>query len=152
MIDLGARGCHRLGLPRSVGQIYGLLFLSARAMSLDDIVQALNISKASASLGTRQLLAWGAIRQSWVLGERKDYFEVVEDVEAVVAKAWRELASSGLNAYRRRIEDMQAAGEAEGQAGVLSEEETKVVRERLKKLERLHRRLETMVALAEKML
>jgi DNA-binding transcriptional regulator GbsR (MarR family) len=152
MIDLGARGCHRLGLPRSVGQIYGLLFLSARAMSLDDIVQALDISKASASLGTRQLLAWGAIRQSWVLGERKDYFEVVEDVEAVVARAWRELARSGLNASRRRLQEMLTASEIEGNNGVLDREESKVVKERLGKLERMHQRLETMVALAEKML
>ena len=39
---------------------------------------------ASASNGTRQLAAWGAIKQVWVQGDRKDYFEVVEDLAALV--------------------------------------------------------------------
>ena len=76
MIEAGGRVCQLLGVPRSTGQIYGLLYLSPKPLSLDDIAEALRISKASASTGTRQLLAWRAIHQVWVHGERRDHFEI----------------------------------------------------------------------------
>ena len=72
MVEVTARLCQRLGLPRSSGQIFGLLYLSTQALSLDEIAEALEISKASVSTGTRQLLGWHAIRQVWKPGDRKD--------------------------------------------------------------------------------
>ena len=80
MVEVGGRICQVLGLPRSTGQIFGLLYLSTEPLSLNKMSAMLGISKASASTGTRQLAAWGAIRKVWVPGERRDYYEVVEDL------------------------------------------------------------------------
>ena len=33
-----------LGLPKSVGEIYGLLFVAPRALSMDDLIERLQIS------------------------------------------------------------------------------------------------------------
>ena len=55
-------GVRVLGLPRSIGEIYGLLFISQSPMSLDDLVQRLDISKGSASQGLRMLKSLGAVR------------------------------------------------------------------------------------------
>jgi DNA-binding transcriptional regulator GbsR (MarR family) len=52
-----------LGLvPKSVGQIYGLLFASPEPLSFSDIVERLDISKGSASQGLQLLRSLGAVK------------------------------------------------------------------------------------------
>src|ERR1043166_2383342 len=77
MVEAIGRLFQGFGLPRSTGQIYGLLYLSKKPLSLDDLVELLSISKGSASTGTRHLASWGAIRQVWVPGDRRDFFEAL---------------------------------------------------------------------------
>lgn len=50
------------GIPKSVGQIYGLLYASPRPLSFSDIVERLEISKGSASQGMQLLRSISAIR------------------------------------------------------------------------------------------
>lgn len=52
------------GVPKSVGQIYGLLFASPISLSFSDIVQHLEISKGSASQGLQLLRSLGAINEA----------------------------------------------------------------------------------------
>jgi len=49
------------GVPKSVGQIYGLLYASPAPLNFSDIVQRLEISKGSASQGLQLLRSLGAI-------------------------------------------------------------------------------------------
>ena len=91
MIEVGGRICQLLGLPRSTGQIYGLLYLSAEPLSLNHMSSMLGISKGSASMGTRQLASWNAIRKVWVPGERRDYYEVVEDLGQLIRGSFNNL-------------------------------------------------------------
>ena len=51
VVSLFADGVRLAGLPRSIGEIYGLLFISAEPLAMDDLVERLNISKGSASQG-----------------------------------------------------------------------------------------------------
>ena len=60
-IELFAEVVYALGLPRSIGQIYGLLFASPEPLSFSDIVERLAISKGSASQGLQLLRSLGAI-------------------------------------------------------------------------------------------
>ena len=46
MIDVFVRAASLIGLPRSIGEIYGLLFY-AQALSFDELVERLQISKGS---------------------------------------------------------------------------------------------------------
>lgn len=50
------------GVPKSVGQIYGLLFASPEPLSFSDIAGCLAISKGSASQGLQLLRSLGAIK------------------------------------------------------------------------------------------
>ena len=60
-IELFAEVVYALGLPRSIGQIYGLLYASPAPLSFSDIVERLDISKGSASQGLQLLRSLGAI-------------------------------------------------------------------------------------------
>ena len=73
-----------LSLPRSVGEIYGLLFARGGKLTLDDLVSELGISKGSASQGLRMLRGARAVRISHVPGDRKDYFEAEAELPALI--------------------------------------------------------------------
>ena len=51
MIDVFVRAASLIGLPRSIGEIYGLLFCTPQALSFDELVERLQISKGSVSQG-----------------------------------------------------------------------------------------------------
>ena len=51
-----------VGVPKSVGQIYGVLYVSRQPLSFSDIVERLKISKGSASQGLQLLRSLGAIK------------------------------------------------------------------------------------------
>ena len=74
VIALFVRMADLLNLPRSVGEIYGILFISADPLCLDDCRLRLNISKGSTSQGLKILRSFGAIRTVYIPGDRKDYY------------------------------------------------------------------------------
>ena len=69
VIDLFVRGVRVLGLPKSIGEIYGLLYISSAPLPLDAIVAKLGISKGSASQGLRFLRNLGAVVPVEIEGE-----------------------------------------------------------------------------------
>ncbi|MCK4564610.1 MAG: hypothetical protein KAU94_08045 [Verrucomicrobia bacterium] len=74
VIELFVRMADVLSLPRSVGEIYGLLFIASDPLCLDDCRIRLNISKGSTSQGLKILRSFGAIRTVYIPGDRKDYY------------------------------------------------------------------------------
>ncbi|YCM42422.1 hypothetical protein V2O64_14015 [Verrucomicrobiaceae bacterium 227] len=79
VVDFFCDGVKLLGLPRSIGEIYGILFVSPEPLSLDDLVERLGISKGSASQGLRMLKSLGAVREVDAIVGRRSYYE--PDVE-----------------------------------------------------------------------
>ena len=152
MVEGVGRLFQRLGLPRSTGQIYGLLYLSHRALSLDDLVELLSISKGSASTGTRQLAAWGALRQVWVPGDRRDHFEALGDLTQLLQAAYAEFLKPRLAASERVLAAIFADLEKDVEQGHLSKEEYKFCADRLRKLLRFQKKVQSFGPLAEKLL
>lgn len=74
VIGLFVRMADVLNLPRSVGEIYGVLFVAPNPLCLDDCRLRLNISKGSTSQGLKILRSFGAIRTVYIPGDRKDYY------------------------------------------------------------------------------
>ena len=60
------------GVPKSVGQIYGLLYATAEPLTLADIVARLEISKGSVSQGLQLLRTLGAIHEAAAKSEVSD--------------------------------------------------------------------------------
>lgn len=79
VIALFADGVKVIGLPKSVGEIYGLLFSRDAALSLDDLVLLLDVSKGTASQGLKMLRTLGALKEVKLGDSRKTYY--VADVE-----------------------------------------------------------------------
>ena len=73
-IDFFVRMMSILGLPRSVGEIYGILYFSESPLSMDEISSRLKISMGSTSQGLKTLRSLKAIRTTYVQGDRKDHY------------------------------------------------------------------------------
>jgi DNA-binding transcriptional regulator GbsR (MarR family) len=151
-VEIGGNLCRRLGLPRSLGQIYGLLYLAPRPLSLDEIAEGLSISKASVSTGTRQLAVWGAVRQVWVPGERRDYFEAVPEIGRILRDLYENLFKPRLTASKVQISGMLEELDATGDDKPLSPVEREHVENRLRALARLQDRLQSVSTWLEKLL
>jgi len=68
-----------MGLPKSVGEIYGLLFVAPKPLAMDDIMERLDISLGAASQGLKLLRSFGAVRVVYERGDRRDHY--VADLE-----------------------------------------------------------------------
>jgi DNA-binding transcriptional regulator GbsR (MarR family) len=90
VVQVFVDGVRVLGLPRSLGELYGLLFISPAPLALDDLVSRLGISKGSASQGLRALKDLGAVREIDVEGARRTYFEADIDLKRLVGGFIRE--------------------------------------------------------------
>lgn len=63
-----------IGLQKSVGEIYGLLFVSPRALPMDEIIDRLGISLGAASQGLKVLRSVGAVKTVYTPGDRRDHY------------------------------------------------------------------------------
>ena len=75
---LCVRLCLLLGLPKSIGLIYGAVFASSKPVEAGQICRKLKISRGSVSQGLRFLKELGAIRSKGLNGGRAEHF-VAED-------------------------------------------------------------------------
>jgi DNA-binding transcriptional regulator GbsR (MarR family) len=64
------------GLPRIAGRLIGFLMMQDGAYTLDDLAEALQISKASVSTNARLLEDKGILVRTSSPGDRRDYYEI----------------------------------------------------------------------------
>jgi DNA-binding transcriptional regulator GbsR (MarR family) len=90
VIDIFVRAVQVVGLPKSLGEIYGLLYASAEPLSMDGIMRKLRVSLGTASQGLKQLRSFRAVRTVYVPGERKDFYEAETEFRKLAAGFFRE--------------------------------------------------------------
>ena len=88
------------GAPKSLGAIYGLLFISAEPISFEQIATRLQMSNGSVSQGLKILKDLGAVKTAFLPGERRDFF--------VAETQFRQLGAAFL---RQRVERHLVSGE-----------------------------------------
>jgi DNA-binding transcriptional regulator GbsR (MarR family) len=86
IIQMVVRLGRMLGMPRSIGEIYGLLFASVKPLSMECIAQRLGLSIGSASQGLKTLKSLGAVRASQIPGDRKEHFVAVLNFREIVTR------------------------------------------------------------------
>jgi DNA-binding transcriptional regulator GbsR (MarR family) len=83
------------GMSPIAGRLYALLLLSDEPRSLDELADALGVSKASVSTDARRLLERGIVERVAKAGDRRDYYELTPDFFAriidVRISRWRRM-------------------------------------------------------------
>lgn len=126
-----------LGVPKSVGEIYGLLFASARALTFQDVIDRLELSKGSASQGLRLLRNIGAVKLVYVSGERRDYFVPETELRALLGGFLREKVRPHFESGLARI-DLLGGLSQEVAFRELPPEDGRLLRQRLDKMRAWH--------------
>ena len=107
VIDLFLNAANSFGLPKSFGQIYGLLFCRDEPLAMDEVMDLLHISKGSASQGLRALRQLGAISSSYVPRDRKERFVAEIRLRKLVGGFLREQADPHLEKGVGRLEQIE---------------------------------------------
>ncbi|TWP23224.1 transcriptional regulator [Apibacter muscae] len=68
------------GTNRTMAQIHALLLISPKALSTEEIMDELKISRGNANTNIRALLDWDLITKELVPGDRKEYFKAEKDI------------------------------------------------------------------------
>jgi DNA-binding transcriptional regulator GbsR (MarR family) len=85
------------GINRTMAQIHALLMVTPKALTTDEIMAELQISRGNAHGNLRDLVGWGLVRSVVRKGERKEYFESEKDV-------WKMFCTIVRERKRREIE------------------------------------------------
>ncbi len=123
-------GVRVLGLPRSIGEIYGLLFISQTPLSLDDLVRRLHISKGSASQGLRMLKSLGAVGEVEGGAERRTYYQPAIELKRLAGGFIREQIRPHLESGKTKISRL-----AETTRDIDDPTRRKFLKERVERLE-----------------
>jgi HTH-type transcriptional regulator, glycine betaine synthesis regulator len=107
VIALFADGVKAIGLPKSVGEIYGLLFSRNAALSLDDLVFLLDVSKGTASQGLKMLRTLGAIKEVNPADSRKTYYQANAELKSLVGGFIREEIRPHMKSSEVKIEALR---------------------------------------------
>jgi DNA-binding transcriptional regulator GbsR (MarR family) len=78
------------GINRTMAQIHGLLFVTGKALTMDQIIDELQISRGNASMNLRDLMDWGIVRRFRTPGQRRDSYVSESDPWKMFARVARE--------------------------------------------------------------
>ena len=68
------------GINRTMSSIHALLMSSPKALSTEEIMEELQISRGNANMNIRALIDWGLVKKRFIPGERKEFFEAGKDI------------------------------------------------------------------------
>jgi len=69
------------GINKTMAQIHALMMVSTDALSTEEIMEQLSISRGNANMNIRELMDWALVTKVFKHGERRDYFIGEKDVE-----------------------------------------------------------------------
>jgi len=101
------------GISPTMARIHGLLYITGAALSMDDIMARLAISRGNVSMNLSKLVEWGLVRRVHQRGDRKEYYESLSDVwemfTLVASQRKRREIDPILNTLRRCKEELTPA-------------------------------------------
>lgn len=121
------------GFSKIMGQLYGLLYLSPKPMTLDEMAELLSVSKGNVSINVRALERWNMVRKVWIKGDRKDFYEAETDFWRIIRGVLKEREKKEFDQALGSISGLRIKGEEAHKKEKSAE--TAFAVERLKKLE-----------------
>jgi DNA-binding transcriptional regulator GbsR (MarR family) len=100
------------GISPTMARIHGHLYITGAALSMDEIMARLAISRGNVSMNLSKLVEWGLVHRVHKRGDRRDYYESLADVwemfTLVANQRKRREIDPILNTLRRCQENLSA--------------------------------------------
>lgn len=146
ILELFVRLAGMLNMPRSIGELYGALFVAPEPLTMDDLLQRLRLSKGAVSQGLKMLRAFGAVKTVYMPGDRRDHFEAEIELRKLAAGFLREKVRPHLESGQERLEQIESMLNARpGEANAL-------LLERVSRLKSWQRRAQQILPFATKII
>ncbi|MFN8287315.1 MAG: transcriptional regulator [Chitinophagales bacterium] len=101
------------GINRTMAQIHALLLVSEEALTTDEIMEKLDISRGNANMNLRALIDWGLAERKIKLGERAEYFTGEKDIWKVAVRIIRERRRREIDPLRSTLRDLRMIDDKE---------------------------------------
>jgi DNA-binding transcriptional regulator GbsR (MarR family) len=136
------------GFRRHMGRLWTILYLSPEPMTTGELSETLRLSSSAVSLSLGELVRWGAVRKTWLPGERKDFYQAESSVWKLLRRVYERRE---LNLIREAADAFGEAqrflDEATGQLGDADRRRVDFMRKRLSRLTALSKAGERLVRL-----
>lgn len=110
-IQVIAKNMNLYGITSSIGRLYGVMYFSDRPMTLDDMRDALEMSKTSMSTGVRALSDMRMVESTFKKGIRKDLYRSEEDwyksFTSLFGNRWRQHTETNIEEADEAIADLK---------------------------------------------
>ena len=94
------------GINKTMAQIHALLMVSTDALSMEDIMEELHISRGNTSMNLRSLMDWGIVFKEYKPGERKEYFSAESNIDELARKIAKERSKREIKPTLRVLKDV----------------------------------------------
>jgi len=135
------------GINRTMAQVHALLLISAEALTTEDVMEELSISRGNANMNLRDLIGWGLVEKQHRPGERKEYFFADKDAWNIARQVAKERKKRELDPVIKLLNEL---GEIKAEE---KSKEAKVFRTTIKDISKLaknaNKTLETMLKAEE---
>ena len=143
LVESAGHAAQVLGFPKSIGEIYGLLYLSPQPLSAPQICEILSASKGGVRQGVRQLITLGFIRKVRVLGNRKEHYEAVLEIGEVMRTGFDQIIKTRSVAAGRRMKSIQTT--LKNERPELEAADYALVNRRLQRLDQVQKRVKKLI-------
>lgn len=96
------------GINKTMAQLHALLMVSPDAMSMEELMEELHISRGNASMNLRALIDWGIVYKEYKPGERREYFRAEKDLDELAVKIARERSKREIKPALKVLKDVSS--------------------------------------------
>jgi len=92
------------GINRTMAQVHALLLVSPAALTTEEIMEELKISRGNANMTLRDLISWGLVEHK--AGERKEYFFADKDTWNIARQVAKERRKRELDPIIKILDEL----------------------------------------------
>ncbi|MBU2947424.1 GbsR/MarR family transcriptional regulator [Zobellia uliginosa] len=96
------------GINKTMAQIHALLMISTEVLSIEEIMEELQISRGNASMNIRALIDWGIVFKESKAGERKEFFSAEKDLDKLAVTIARERSKREIKPALRILKEVSS--------------------------------------------
>ncbi len=96
------------GINKTMAQIHALLMVSPDALSMEEVMEELQISRGNTSMNLRALMDWGIVYKEYKPGERKEFFAAEGSIDELARKIARERSRREIKPTLRVLKDVSS--------------------------------------------
>src|SRR5271154_3821415 len=94
------------GINRTMAQVHALLLVTPEALSTEEIMEQLSISRGNANMTVRDLIGWGLVEKQLKQGERKEFFYADKDTWNIARQVAKERRKRELDPVIKVLDEL----------------------------------------------